>query len=157
MIMNLRGHGIDWFMKFYIVPPGTSQKNLEEIRVAMIFEFIKPKYESQCITEIKEIKQALAKSVWDSDQQFKTLMAKVSFQILDVNHKEWFISTLLPHIRGPLMQQKIKSHTEALELAMKLEASPIRDGTVGMVQIQSQLANIMIQLQYIKKGKEDHK
>ena len=96
--MNLRGHAIGWFMKFYIVPPGTSQKNLEEIRVAMISEFIKPKYESQCITEIKEIKQALAESVWDFDQQFKTLMAKVSFQMSYVQHKEWFIVALLPHI-----------------------------------------------------------
>ena len=37
---------------------------------------------------------------------------------------------------------------------MKLEASPIRDGAVGMVQIQSQLTNLTIQLQDIKKGKE---
>ena len=64
-------------------------------------------------------------------------MAKVSFQMLDVQHKEWFIAVLLPHILGPLMQQKIESHIEALELAMKLEASPIGDGAVGMVQIQS--------------------
>ena len=37
---------------------------------------------------------------------------------------------------------------------MKLEASPIGDGAAGMVQIQSQLANLTIQLQDIKKGKE---
>ena len=54
----------------------------------------------------------------------------------NVQHKEWFIAVLLPHIRGSLMQQKIESQTEALELAMKLEASPIGDGTAGMVQIQ---------------------
>ena len=52
------------------------------------------------------------------------------------------------------MQQKIESHIEALELAMKLEASPIRDSAARMVQFQSQLANLMIQLQDIKKGKE---
>ena len=52
------------------------------------------------------------------------------------------------------MQQNIESQTEALELAMKLEASPIEDGVTGMVQIQSQLANVMIQLQDIKTGKE---
>ena len=64
----------------------------------MISEFRKPKSESQCITEIKEIKQALVETVWDFDQQFKTLMAKVSFQMSDVQHKEWFIAALLPHI-----------------------------------------------------------
>ena len=52
-----------------------------------------------------------------------------------MQHKDWFIATLLPHIQGPLMQQKIESQMEALELAMKLEASPIGDGVAGMVQI----------------------
>ena len=52
------------------------------------------------------------------------------------------------------MQQNIKSQTEVMELEMKLEASPISDGAVGMMQIQSQLANLTIQLQDIKKGKE---
>ena len=52
------------------------------------------------------------------------------------------------------MQQNIESQTEALELAMKLKASPIGDGAVGMVQNQSHLDNLMIQLHDIKKGKE---
>ena len=90
-------------MKYCIVPLGALQKTLEEIQAAMISEFRKPKSESQCITEIKEIKQLPMESIWDFDQWFKTLMAKVSFQMSDVQHKEWFIATLLPHIRGPLM------------------------------------------------------
>ena len=72
----------------------------------------------------------------------------------DVQHKEWFIAALLPHIRGPLMQQNIVMQTKALELVMKLEASPSGDGATGMIQIQSQLANLTIQLQEIKRGKE---
>ena len=52
------------------------------------------------------------------------------------------------------MQQKIMSQTEALELAMKLESSPIRDGGAGMMQIQSWLASLTVQLHDIKKGKE---
>ena len=123
----------------------------------MIYEFRKTKYESQCITDIKEIKQALAESVWELDQRFKTLMAKFSFQMSNVHHKEWFIARMFPHIREPLMQPNIQSQTEALELKMKLEASPISNGAAGMVQIQSQLANLTIQLQDIKKGKESHK
>ena len=109
MITTLRGRALDWFMKFCVVPLGEPLKNLEEIRLAMIYKFRKPKFESQCITEIKEIKQSLAELVWDYDQRFKTLMAKVSFQMSDVQHKEWFIVALLPHFRGPLMQQKIES------------------------------------------------
>ena len=64
-------------------------------------------------------------------------MAKVSFQMLDVQHKEWFIVVLLLHIRGLLMQQNIESQTETLKLAMKFEVSSIGDGVAGMLQIQS--------------------
>ena len=95
----------------------------------MISKFRKPQYESQCI---KEIKQAPTETVWDFDQWFKMLMAKVSFQMSDVQHKEWFIAALLPHIRGPLMQKDIAMQREALELEMKLQASPIGDGAVGI-------------------------
>ena len=52
------------------------------------------------------------------------------------------------------MQQNIESQMEALELEMNLEASTIGDGAAGMVHIQSQLANLTIQLQDINKGKE---
>ena len=61
---------------------------------------------------------------------------------------------LLPHTRLPLMQQKVASQDEALEIAMKLEASPIAETSVGMAQIQNQLENLTLQLQDIKKGKE---
>ena len=39
---------------------------------------------------------------------------------------------------------------------MKLEASPIGETAVGMNQIQAQLANLMLQLQDIKKVKDEH-
>ena len=52
------------------------------------------------------------------------------------------------------MQQKIVSQTKALELAMKFESSPVGETSDGMMQIQSQLANLMLKLQDIKKGKE---
>ena len=109
MITTLRGHALGWFMKFCIVLAGNPQKTPDEIQLVMICEFRKPKSESQCVTEIKEIKQLPMESVWDFDQWFKTLMAKVCFQMLDVQHNEWFIVALLPHIQGPLMQQNIES------------------------------------------------
>jgi hypothetical protein len=49
----------------------------------------------------------------------------LSFQIPDKQNKEWFIVSLLPHIRVPLMQQKVASQAEALEITMKLEATPV--------------------------------
>ena len=98
IITTLRDRALDWFMKFCVVPPGAPQRNLEQIRATMISKFRKPKSESQCITKIKEIKQALVESIWEFHQRFKTLMAKVCFQMSDVQYKEWLIVALLPHI-----------------------------------------------------------
>ena len=137
MIMTLRGHALDWYMKFSIVPVKVVPKTLNEIWLGFIDEFKKVNYESKCIIEIKEIKHLPIEYVWDFNQRFKTLMAKVSFQLLDVKHKEWFIITLLPHIWTLLMQQKLVSPIEALEITMKLEASPVGDSGSGMMQIQS--------------------
>ena len=41
-----------------------------------------------------------------------------------------------------------------MEIAMKLEDSPVDENAVTMTQIQTQLENLKLQLQYIKKGKE---
>ena len=106
-------------------------KTLGEVRKGLIEEFRKPKSKAQYITEMKKIKQYPNETVWDFDQRFKTLMAKVSFEMRDIQHKEWFIAALLSHIRLPLMQQKIVTQSEALEIAMKLEASPIGERAAG--------------------------
>ena len=50
-------------------------------------------------------------------------------------HQEWFIATLLPHIQLPLMQQKVASQSEALEIMMRLEASPMSELALGMDQL----------------------
>ena len=52
--------------------------------------------------------------------------------------------------------ENIVTQSEALEIAMKLKESPIGETAVEMNQIHTQLANIMLQLQDIKKAKEDH-
>jgi hypothetical protein len=49
-------------------------KPLNENKNALIAEFKKPKSESQCITELKEIKQKVVEPVWGFDQRFKTLI-----------------------------------------------------------------------------------
>jgi hypothetical protein len=86
---------------------------------------------------MKEIKHIVNESVWDYDQRFKILKDWLTFQILDEQHREWFIAGLLSHICFPLTQQNIAMQLEALEIAMKLEASPIGENKVGMAQVQS--------------------
>ena len=120
----------------------------------MISEFKKSKSKSQYITELKEIKEKSTETVWWFDQKFKTLFGQVSFDIASQKHQEWFIVVLLPHIKLPPMQQKVASQAKALEIVMKLEASPLAKISFGMQQIESHLSNLTLQLQDIKKSKE---
>ena len=141
---------LNWFMKY----SNRQVRTPLEVKATLISKFKKPKLASQCITELKEIKQKPTESMWEFDQKIKTLLDQVSFDIDVQQHKEWFIVALLPHIRLSLMQQKVASQAEALEIVMKLEASPIVETSAGMVQMQNQLANLTLQLQDIKKGKK---
>lgn len=105
MVTTFSDRALNWFMKF----SGGKIKTLNEIQMALTVEFKKSKSESECIIELKEIKKINGESTWDFDQRFKVLMGQVSFEISDVQHKEWFIVALLPHIRVPLTQQRITS------------------------------------------------
>ena len=71
--------------------------------------------------------------MWEFDQKFKTLLSQVSFDIDVQQHREWFIVTLLPHIRLSLMHQMVALQDEALEITMKLETSSIPKISPGMV------------------------
>src|SRR5713101_4392230 len=148
LVTSFRDYALTWFMKF----SSTQNHVLADLKAVMIKEFKKPKSESQCITELKEIQQRRGESVWDFDQRFKVLLDQVSFTIGPTQHKEWFITALLPHIRTPLMQQKVADQQEALEIAMKLETSPVGDDS-GIAQIQAQLAAMPLELRDMKKAK----
>ena len=67
---TFRDRVLNWFMKYY----NRKNRTLSQVRVALISEFKKPKLESQCITELKEIKKKLIETVWEFDQKFKTLL-----------------------------------------------------------------------------------
>ena len=95
---TLKGCALEWFMRFTRVPQGGTAKTLDEIRLGLLEEFKNSKSESQYITEMKEIKQFPNETIWDFDQQFKTLMDRVSFQMSNVQHKEWFIAVLVLQI-----------------------------------------------------------
>ena len=56
LVTTLRGHALDWYMRFMQVPQGTTVKTMNEIWEGLFEEFKKPKSEAQYITEIKEIK-----------------------------------------------------------------------------------------------------
>lgn len=127
---------------------------LDETKTVLNAKLKKPKSQSQCIMEIKEIKQVVSESFWELDQRFKMLLGQANFQIHEEQHKEWFIASLLPHIKLTLTKQNISTQVEALEISMKLEASPVADTQVGVQHIQSQVAAMHLKLQDLKKGNE---
>jgi hypothetical protein len=102
---------------------------------------------------MKEIKQKVVEPVWEFDLRFKTLTSRLTFHIQDKQNKEWFIVSLLPHIRIPLMQQNITSQTKALEIAMNLELSPMGESSSGMSHILSHLTSLSLQVEDMKKDK----
>ena len=53
------------------------------------------------------------------------------------------------------MQQKVADQQEALEIAMKLETTPVEDN-FGIAQIQAQLAVMALELRDMKQGKTGH-
>ena len=129
---TFRDRALTWYMKY-----NQQARTLGQIKTTLVQEFKKPESESQCITQLKEIKQKPTELVWEFDQKFKTLLDHLSFDIGPQQRKEWFIVVLLPHIRLPLTQQKVVDQAEALEVVMKLEASPLQEASAGMTQIQS--------------------
>ena len=50
------------------------------------------------------------------------------------------------------MQQKVADQQEVLEIAMKLETTPVGDNS-GIAQIQAQLAEMDLELRDMKKWK----
>jgi hypothetical protein len=106
---------------------------------------------------LKEIKKNVTKPIWEFDQRFKTLIGHLSFQIPDKKHKEWFIISLLPHIRVPLMKQKVASQAEALEISMKLEATLVGELIPSMSHILNQLNILSLQVEDMKKDKGKEK
>jgi hypothetical protein len=89
---TLRDHALSWYMKFV---QGATPKLLNSIKTFLISKFKKPKSESQCITELKELKERIVEPMWEFNQIFKTLMGHLCFQIPDEQNKEWFIVPLL--------------------------------------------------------------
>ena len=59
---------------------------IKEIKDELKKEFKKPKSESQCITELKEIKQLPHESVWNFDRRFKTLLGQGNFEFPAQQH-----------------------------------------------------------------------
>jgi hypothetical protein len=64
---TFRDKALMWYMNYKVTASVGQTRSLTKIKRNILREFQKPKSESQCITEIKEIKQHTGENVWDYD------------------------------------------------------------------------------------------
>lgn len=69
----------------------------------------------------------------------KCQIHEANMNLTNGKHSEWFVASLLPHLRVALSQQKIGTHDEALEIAMRLHEMLIVDASLGVQQIHVKL------------------
>lgn len=90
---------------------------------------------------------------WELDQSFKCKIHKANMNLTDGQHCEWFVASLLPHLRVALSQQKIMTQEVALEIAIRLHETPMQDPNLGFQQIHVQLQNIFLKMKNLKQDR----
>ena len=134
---TLKDKAMMWYMKYKSTTSAVQARSLKEIKRYLLREFQRPKSESQCITKVKDINKLVVETSWDYHQWFNIFLDRLTFQLQEIQHREWFIVRLLPHIPVPLTQQKVTNQAEDVEISMRLEATPGGSETsIGMVQVQ---------------------
>lgn len=74
---------------------------------------------------------------WELDQRLKCVIHEANMHLTDSQNHKWFIALLMPHLRISLLQQKIATQVEAIEITMRLNEIPIQDALLGVQQIHS--------------------
>jgi hypothetical protein len=70
---------LTWYMKYKAIVSVGQARSLAKIKRDPLRQFQKMKSESQCITEIKEIKQQVGENMWDYDHHFNILLDGLTF------------------------------------------------------------------------------
>jgi len=129
LVTALQDIALTWHTKYCSDNP---LEMLAETKVALNKEFSKPKSDFQSVVEFKEITMRVDETPWELDQRLKCVIREANMQLTDGQHREWFIALLLSHLRISLSQQKIGTQAEALQITMRLHATPIEDATLGV-------------------------
>jgi len=80
----------------------------------------------------KEIMMKPSEIPWELDQRLKCQIRESNMNLTDGQHHEWFVASLLPHLRVALSQKKIMTQVEALEIAMRLHEIPMQEPNLGV-------------------------
>lgn len=85
-----------WYIKYYADHPVEMQV---ETKDALSNEFRKPKSNWHPMVGCKEIVMIVNEIPWELDQRLKCVIREANLQCIDGQHYEWFIASLLPHLR----------------------------------------------------------
>ena len=70
-------------------------------------EFSRPKPKVQSVVGFKEIMIRPGETPWEVDHRLKCQIYEANMNLTDGQHREWFVASLLPHLRVALSQQNI--------------------------------------------------
>lgn len=104
LVTTLHDCALMWYIKYCSDHPMVT---LEETKDALNKGFSKPQSDSQSVVGFKEITMRVGETPWELDQRLKCVIWEAKRQLIDGQHCEWFIASLLPHLRIALSQQKI--------------------------------------------------
>jgi len=96
-----------------------------ETQQALNSDFNRPQSQAQSIKNLKEIQPRVNEFVWDFDKKWKFLIQQANMTITNNQHRDSCIALLLPHLRLPLSQQKIGTKEAAVDITLRIEASPV--------------------------------
>ena len=99
LVSALQDRALTWYIKY-------SNDNLTarvaDIQATLNKEFSRPKSEVQPIVGFKEIVMKLGETPWELDQRLKCQIYEANMNLTDGKHREWFVASLLPHLRSLL-------------------------------------------------------
>jgi len=150
LVTALQDRALMWYINYYT---DNLIAMLVDIQTALNKEFGRPKSEAQSIFGFKEIMMKLGETPWELDQRLKCKICEANMNLMDGQHCEWFVASLLPHLRVSLSQQKIGTQTKAMDIAMRLHETTIQDAALGVQQIHAELQNPCLEFQSLKKDK----
>ena len=68
----------------------------------------------------------------DLDKRLKCKIREANMTLIDGQHHEWLVASLMLHLRNAMSQHRLTTQTEALEVMMRLHETLIQDPNLGV-------------------------
>lgn len=104
MVITLHDRALTLYIKYCT---DNMLASLVETKAVLKNEFSKPKSNLHLVIGFKKITMNASETPWRLDQWLKCVIREANMQLMDGQHRDWFIASLLPHLRISLSQQNI--------------------------------------------------